>query len=168
MKTVGLVMIFAALSLAGINKAMTITASDREAYSVISMLKYIRTLISYVSTPADKILDSLLESEYKDMFFIKDARECFRRGDSFSSAWKNAIDKNKSDTCLPQDCIEKLKAFSDTFGSADKQSELEYCDTFIYYFELRQKEVHERAASAPRVYGSLGVLFGALAVIVRF
>ena len=31
-------------------------------------LKYIRTLISYVSTPADKILDSLLESEYKDMF----------------------------------------------------------------------------------------------------
>lgn len=111
MKTVGLVMIFAALSLAGINKAMTITASDREAYSVISMLKYIRTLISYVSTPADKILDSLLESEYKDMFFIKDARERFRRGDSFSSAWKNAIDKNKSDTCLPQDCIEKLKAF---------------------------------------------------------
>ena len=86
MKTVGLVMIFAALSLAGINKAMTITASDREAYSVISMLKYIRTLISYVSTPADKILDSLLESEYKDMFFIKDARERFRRGDSFSSA----------------------------------------------------------------------------------
>ena len=75
------------------------------------MLKYIRTLISYVSTPADKILDSLLESEYKDMFFIKDARERFRRGDSFSSAWKNAIDKNKSDTCLPQDCIEKLKAF---------------------------------------------------------
>lgn len=95
MKTVGLVMIFAALSLAGINKAMTITASDREAYSVISMLKYIRTLISYVSTPADKILDSLLESEYKDMFFIKDARERFRRGDSFSSAWKNAIDKKQ-------------------------------------------------------------------------
>ena len=54
MKTVGLVMIFAALSLAGINKAMTITASDREAYSVISMIKYIRTLISYVTTPADK------------------------------------------------------------------------------------------------------------------
>lgn len=140
----------------------------QEAYSVISMLKYIRTLISYVSTPADKILDSLLESEYKDMFFIKDARERFRRGDSFSSAWKNAIDKNKSDTCLPQDCIEKLKAFSDTFGSADKQSELENCDTFISYFELRQKELHERAASAPRVYGSLGVLFGALAVIVLF
>ena len=31
-----------------------------------------------------------------------------------------------------------------------------------------QKELHERAASAPRVYGSLGVLFGALAVIVLF
>ena len=90
------------------------------------------------------------------------------KGSCIESSWKNAIDKNKSDTCLPQDCLEKLKAFSDTFGSADKQSELENCDTYISYFELRQKELHERAVGAPRVYGSLGVLFGALAVIVLF
>lgn len=111
MKTVGLVMIFAALSLAGINKAMTITASDREAYSVISMLKYIRTLISYVSTPADKILDSLLESEYKDMFFIKDARERFRRGDSFSSAWKMRLIKTNPILAYRRTVLKSLRLF---------------------------------------------------------
>ncbi len=59
--------------LAGINKAMTLTASDREAYSVISLAQ---THLRYAEYPSciglpagHKILDSLLESEYKGYVF---------------------------------------------------------------------------------------------------
>ena len=80
---------------------------------------------------------------------------------------ENAIDKKQSDTVYLQDCIEKLKAFPDTFGSAENRasSKLRY----IYLFILNSgKGASRKSCECARVYGSLGVLFGALAVIVLF
>lgn len=118
--------------------------------------------------PADKIIDDLYSGEFKGVFFLPDCRKNFLNGESFSKSWKNSINSNITKTYLPKDCVEKLKSFSDMFGSSDKQSELGNCDLYISYFEGRQKELHEKAKDAPRIYSTLGILAGVLAVIVLF
>lgn len=130
------------------------------------MLKSIKAQISYRLTPAEDILNALASSNENDLFFLKDCKNYFQQGNSFSDSWKSSVKENSYKTCLNKNDLELLKSFSDIFGTSDKSGQTENCDLFISEFETLQRSAHEKAQSAPKIYNSLGLLTGILSVIL--
>lgn len=116
--------------------------------------------------PADEILENLILIDNDSSFFLKDCKNYFSEGNTFSFSWKSSLKDNSGRTCLNKSDLELLKSFSDIFGTSDKDSQMENCDLFISEFETLQKSAHEKSQNAVKIYNSLGLLTGILSVIL--
>lgn len=133
----------------------------REIEKFIRLLTSIQTQIEYALTPTDVLLQKLSESaEFRDFSFIHFVKEEFDSGKPFESAWNCALQKYAATSALQSREKEWISAFSEAFGSTDKNGQSANCTFFITQLEAWAEELQKTVQSKSRLCYALGILSG--------
>lgn len=133
----------------------------REIEKFIRLLTSIQTQIEYALTPTDVLLQKLSESvEFRDFSFIHFVKEEFDSEKPLESAWNCALQKYAATSALQSREKEWISAFSEAFGSTDKNGQSANCTFFITQLEAWAEELQKSVQSKSRLCYALGILSG--------
>ena len=159
MKFIGLVLIFTACSLAGV-----VSAAKKA-----DMMKYTEALISLISFMKFKI--SNCRTELYDIYGEFENEYMNRRGilkilkdDGF----KAALEYSCLYAGFEENEARALFDFADKLGSSDVHDQIENIDYVMKVLDARFDDQKKNYPSQKKLYISLGMLAGALAVIILF
>ncbi|MDD2955215.1 MAG: stage III sporulation protein AA [Oscillospiraceae bacterium] len=101
-----------------------------------------------------------------DELGTREDAEAVRQGVPFPQAWVQAVEKEEKRLALSPQDTGCLRQWGDFLGAADLESQLEQLRLARAVLERQREEAWERQNSLGRLYGTLGVLGGAFAVIL--
>ena len=159
MKILGMVLLFAACSFAGIISAAQKADTIKYIEALISLVSFIKFKISSCRTELNEIYGEF-ENEYM--------KKCGSLQILRDKGFKEALIYSDKRTKLPENEARTLREFAEKLGSSDVQDQLETLDATMMLLSDCRDELKEKYPSQKKLYVSLGMLAGALAVIILF
>lgn len=139
----------------------------RETEKFVRLLTAIQVQIEYALTPTENLLQKLSESaEFQDFSFIHFVKDEFRMGKSLEAAWNCALQKYVNGSALQRREQELISAFSEAFGTTDKNGQSANCAFFITQLEMQAEELRKSAQGKSRLYCAIGILSGIFLAIL--
>ena len=130
------------------------------------MLRVVRTQLECCCCPVGDVLGILGSTpDLKELVFIP---ECIKLCDSepFPQAWSDSLSARKNTVGLTSSDVSRLVSFGRSLGTTALEGQIANCDMFCADFELRLSEAREKKKKYAKVLPPLGVLAGAVIVIV--
>lgn len=133
----------------------------------IRLFTVMQTQIAYTMQPTDALLQHLCcVSEFASFSFVFYLKDAFFAGNTFSSAWKQALEKYAADSALQNGEYDLLCAFGDSFGTTDREGQTANCAYYISRLSDLLTELRKNEKNASRLYVSLGTLGGLFLTIL--
>lgn len=131
------------------------------------MISVIKTRLSYDCLPVPELLRVLCATEkLTNLRFISECAVKVESGESFPSAWKNAVESDSELCRLLGNCKTYLVQLGEDIGATDVEGQLRCCEYYEQFFgkELELREENQKKYS--KLYPSLGAMLGIAAVII--
>ena len=152
-------LLFTACSLAGIISAAQKADTIKYTEALISLVSFIKFKISSYRTELSEIY-----CEFENDYMKKSGSLQILRDKGF----KEALIYSDKRTKLPENEARTLREFAEKLGSSDVQDQLENIDAALRLLGDCRDELKEKYPSQKKMYISLGMLAGALVVIILF
>ena len=157
MKIFGLCFVFAACALTGYLVSRSGLRSIEYLHSLISFVSFVRHRIEYFRSELPVIF-----SEYEDRYlekigFLKVLRE---------SGLAAALEYCGRDIVLGQSEYRILTGFANSLGKSDAESQIRSCRSVIEALEEKLRKMNEEYPKQKKISQTLGILSGALLVIL--
>jgi len=157
LKTVGLILIFAACTFFG----FSVSRKKREAIeytgALILLIEYMRLQIRDYRSELGEIYSSYKNDFLSRIGFIDHLR---------SSGFGVALQNTYREFGIDDDLYRTLSAFSESLGRSDAQTQTDMCDRIIERLNECKNARQESYANEKKLYSALGILAGALIVII--
>lgn len=157
MKYVGLFVIFICCTVGGMAVSSALTRSMALLEGMYQFVRYVRSQVSYFKMPLDAICKGFQNECFQKMGLDKLICQV---------GLARAIEENKAQLNLSEETYAQLKAFACRMGTLSYDEQISDCD---YMTEQLEKEITAKKNEFPakkRIYSSMGVLGGAMAVLI--
>lgn len=166
-RTVGIILIFAACAACGLMKSMSLGKRVRQLESLQGAIERIATEIRYFATPTDVLMGKMdtLE-EFRELKIFGLCRGNLAEAGDFNRAWELAMQQAKPALALNDGDRETLLWFGKVLGTTDVEGETANCERFGTLLSHRVEAAREEQKKKGRMYSSLGVLAGIFFVVL--
>lgn len=159
MKILGMVLLFSACTLAGVFSAVYKAEAIKCTEAYLSLVSFIKFKISCYRTELNEIY-----CEFENEYMKKNGSLQILRDKGFKAALLHSENKVK----LPENEFKAMAGFAEKLGSSDVQGQIENLDFALKILGEFHDSLKEKYPSQKKMYISLGMLAGALAVIILF
>ncbi len=157
MKYIGLFLIFVCCTAVGMSLAGGVTRSLSLCEGMLAFVRHIRSKVSYYKAPVGEICASF-------------QNEAFRRAgvDHLISerGLSKALELERGAFSLEEDAYDALQGFAGRLGSLNYDEQIADCD---YIAEMLETAIEKKRESIPakrQIYSTMGLLGGAMAVLI--
>ncbi|MBN2909864.1 stage III sporulation protein AB [Polycladomyces sp. WAk] len=171
LKLLGAVFILVASSTAGFRVAKRYADRPRQIRALLQSLAILETEIVYGSRPLAEVMIHIADREPSPVGTL--FRECGTRlrtldGATAYECWRRAIEATWEQTALRQPEREILLHFGQTLGVSDRQDQLQHIRMAMAHLQAEEQHARDDQARYEKMCKSLGVLGGALLVILMY
>lgn len=158
LRYLGVLLVFVASTLLGFAFAGSAGSKLRNNDGLIALIRHIRQKIGFFrSTPAE-IYASFENHDLEKAGFCDALR---REGLAGALERVDCFD-------LDENCENALRQFAGQIGKSPLGEQISACDYLLELLEAEQKRLCEEYPAKRKVYSSMGMLFGIMAVILLF
>ncbi|MBQ8287191.1 MAG: stage III sporulation protein AB [Clostridia bacterium] len=157
MKFIGLFLIFVCCTAGGMALAGGVSRSLSLCEGMLAFVRHIRSRVSYYKAPVGEICTSF-------------QNEAFRRagldGLIAERGFPKALEMERGALSLEEDAYQALLSFAKRLGSLSYDEQIADCD---YVGEVLEAAIEQKRESIPakrQIYSSMGILGGAMAVLI--
>ncbi len=131
------------------------------------MLSVIANEISFVSRPADELIDELAKrQELSQLKFIPTCREYISGGCDFKAAWQNSLKRPENVRFLKKSDVLLLISFAEGFGVTDSDGQLSNCSLHRNFLRDNINDAKLQRDKYSKMSSGLGLLCGIGVVVV--
>jgi len=167
---IGIALIMAATTLAGAFYANRPLFRIKDLKSIKRALIILKCEIVYAQTELPiAMINIARRSEEPASFIFKDLGEGLKKienGKGVSDIWEEALANNEKHSFMVKEDYEYLTSFGKTLGYLDTTMQTDNIEVAIKYIEDKVEELEGTAYKNKKMYQSLGVIFGALLVVI--
>ncbi|WP_261301217.1 stage III sporulation protein SpoIIIAB [Paenibacillus andongensis] len=171
LKFVGGVLIIGAATLFGFLKAAHYVRRPKQIRSLISALGRMETEIMYALTPLPEAFASLskqVAEPLSSLFRITSERLSKSDGKSTREIWQWSVNDVWTRTSMKQAEQEVVLQLGAVLGLTDRSDQIKHLRLAISQLQTEETESREEQNRYEKMWKSLGVLIGALIVIVMY
>jgi stage III sporulation protein AB len=171
LKFVGGVLIIGAATLFGFLKAAHYVRRPKQIRSLISALGRMETEIMYALTPLPEAFASLskqVAEPLSSLFRITSERLSKSDGKSTREIWQWSVNDVWTRTSMKQAEQEVVLQLGTVLGLTDRSDQIKHLRLAISQLQTEETESREEQSRYEKMWKSLGVLIGALIVIVMY
>lgn len=171
LKLLGAVLVLFAATMAGIQWSRRYANRPAQIRSLRSALQRLETEIGYGSTPLPIALNQIAQqapSPISELFSGVVDRLIQQPDDSLLDSWREGLSARWENTVLRHSEKEILLHFGTTLGSSDREDQIKHIRLVIANLLVEEENAREEQSKYEKLCKSLGVLAGALAVILMF
>ena len=157
MKYVGLFLIFVCCTAAGMSAAGSVTRSLSLCEGMLRFVRHIRSQVSYYRAPVGEICTSFENEAFQRAGLDRLIAE---RG------FANAICEIEGALSVEEDAYHALQSFARRLGSLSYDEQIADCDYIAKTLEDAIVKKRESIHAKRQIYSSLGLLGGAMVVLI--
>lgn len=157
MKYVGLFLIFVSCTAGGMMLAGGVTRSLSLCEAMLAFIRHIRGKVSYYKSPVGDICSSF-QNEVFRRFGID--RLIIEQG------FSRALELERGALSMEEDAYGALRDFATRLGSLSYDEQIADCDYVAETLEAAIAQKREAISSKRQIYSMMGMLSGAMAVLV--
>jgi len=132
---------------------------------VIRLYRYLHDRLKYMQPGVMPLIDAAVSSgEFEKLRFLRECRDNMKDSGDFSESWRKAVGNNAFS--LGKEAVAVMASLSGVLGKTDLESQLAAIDYGASLLEKRLESAREYARRHQRLYRTLGVLAGALVVVL--
>lgn len=158
MRYLGVLLIFLASTVLGFALAGSEQSKLRQNDGLIDLLRHIRQKIGFFKSTPGEIYATFENRELERAGFCEALRKY---------GLQNALERVKCFD-LDENCERALLEFAEKIGKSPLGEQISGCDYMLELLETNQKRLCEEYPAKKKVYSSLGMLFGMMAVLLLF
>jgi len=171
MKILGAVLIIGASTLFGYYKASLYAARPRQIRQLIHALKRLATEIGYGSTPLPEALarlSSQCSRPLNRMFGIIADRLRTGSSDTAKDVWQESVRLFWGQTAMKSPERETMLELGSSLGISDRENQLKHIELAVTLLQHEEAAARDEQLKYEKLSRSLGVLGGALIVILIY
>lgn len=171
MKLLGAIIIIAASTLYGLYRASMFAERPRQIRGLIHGLNRLSTEIGYGSTPLPDALAKLAGQMKKPLAeLFSSIADKLQPGMSVTvkEAWQTTVDAMWSRTAMKRSEKEALLELGQSLGVSDREDQLKHLQLAVKQLQHEEAEARDEQLKYEKLCRSLGVLGGALIVILIY
>lgn len=157
MKYIGLFLIFVSCTAGGMSIAGCFTRSLSLCEGLLQFLRHIRSQVSFYKTPVSDMCASFHHEAFQQNHLDELIAQ---RG------LTDALSEKEGVFLLEEDTFRGLLSFADRLGRLTYEEQIADCDCVIGMLEDAIAKKRENIPAKRQIYSSLGVLGGAMAVLI--
>lgn len=157
MKYIGLFLIFVCCTAVGVSAAGSVSRSLSLCEGMLRFVRHIRNQVSYYRSPIRDICTSFENEAFRRSGFDRLISE---RG--FSSA----LEEMQGALSMEEDAYSALQSFAKRLGSLSYEEQISDCDYMARALEDAISKKRESMHAKRQIYSSLGLLGGAMVVLI--
>lgn len=157
MKYVGLFVIFVCCTAAGMSAAGSVTRSLSLCEGMLRFVRHIRSQVSYYRAPVGEICTSFENDAFERTGLDRLIAE---RG------FPAALEEMQGALSMEEDAYHALQAFAKRLGSLSYDEQIADCDYIAKTLEDAILKKRESIHAKRQIYSSLGLLGGAMVVLI--
>ncbi len=157
MKYIGLFLIFVTCTAGGMTLAGGVSRSLSLCEGMLAFIRHIRGRVSYYKSPVGEICTSFCHEAFRRSEMDRQIAE---RG------FSEALRLQRGALSLDTDTYEALCAFAERLGSLSYDEQIADCDYIGQMLETAIAQKRESIPAKRQIYSSLGLLGGAMAVLI--
>ena len=169
MRIVGAVIVIGASTIAGIYYGNLETYRMRDLLEFKKALSILRSQIEYARTPLPEAMQAISARVRESMgkiFGMCAELLVYERNEKVAHIWEASVEQHKDALFLTQEDVEQLKGFGAQLGNLDSEAQIMNISMLIDYIDGRVAHLNESRDKNRKLYRSLGILGGALIVII--
>ncbi|HBI72017.1 MAG TPA: stage III sporulation protein AB [Lachnospiraceae bacterium] len=135
------------------------------------LIVLLRGDIRYANTPLPEAISSIARKSpdiFKTFFQSTSQRLQELSGQTFAEIWKDAVNKELTETSLTKKDKQHLAGFGENLGYLDKDMQINTLDLYITQLEDEITETSKTVKEKAYLYNSLGIMAGIFISIVMF
>lgn len=170
-KSFALIMLFLVCALSGFSIARLYVRRTEELRQLRGALSFLETEITYGTTPLHEALRQIGEREAGPvgLFFSRVAeRLCKKDGTSAFDCWQNVLFRMKTELSLLERDRHIMLRLGQKLGLSDKGDQLHHLRLAQANLEIEEAQAMKEQEKYEKMCRSLGVLVGALLVILLY
>ncbi|MEW9699141.1 stage III sporulation protein SpoIIIAB [Paenibacillus sp. SI8] len=171
LKFIGAVLLIGAAALLGFLQAAQYARRPKQIRLLISALQRMETEIIYALTPLPEAFASLsrqLAEPLSSLFRLTSERLLGQIGVSTSEIWRQTVKEVWKRTSLKQAEQEVVLQLGSVLGLTDRGDQVKHLRLAISQLQSEETESRDEQRRYEKMWKSLGVLIGALIVIVMY
>jgi len=169
MRIIGAIIVIGASTAAGIYYGNIETYRLRDLLEFKKALAILRSQIEYARTPlpeATRLISVRVRESVGNVFAMFADLLTLQRNEQVADLWAAAVETHGDGLFLSQEDTERLKAFGAQLGDLDSGAQVMNISMLIDYIDDCAAQLQESRGKNRKLYQSLGVLGGALLVII--
>lgn len=170
-KLAGAAVVLATATLAGFHQASLLARRPREIGDLIAALSRLQTDVGYGVTPLPDALRGAAGSAREPVSgLLRAVADELGRPDGRTAAecWEAVWTKGWALTSMKRNELDHLLALGPTLGVSDRSDQTRHLALTIHRLQADEREANEIRGRYEKMWRSLGVLSGALAVILLY
>lgn len=157
LKYVGLFVIFVCCTAAGLSAAGSVTRSLSLCEGMLRFVRHIRNQVSYYRAPIGEICTSFENEAFHRSGFDRLIADC---------GFVSALEEMQGALSMEEDAYSALQSFAKRLGSLSYDEQISDCDYIARTLEDAILKKRESIHAKRQIYSSLGLLGGAMAVLI--
>ena len=148
---------------AGLARALSDRVSTLEC--TIRLYRWIYDRLKYMQPGVMALVGAAYRSgEFERLKFLTQCHKNMKDSGDFSESWRQAVENNAG--AVGKEAAAVMASLSEVLGKTDLESQLAAIDYGAVLLEQRLNDAREYAKRHQRLYRTLGVLAGALVVVL--
>lgn len=171
LKFVGGVLIFGAAAMFGFLQAAHYVRRPKQIRLLINALGRMETEIAYALTPLPEAFSSLskqVAEPLSSLFRLMSERLLTSSGESTRELWQKTVSEVWTRTSMRQPEQEVILQLGPVLGLSDQSDQIKHLRLAIAQLQSEETDARDEQQRYEKMWKSLGVLIGALIVILMF
>ena len=169
LRIIGALIVLGASTIAGVYYGNIETYRMRDLLEFKKALSILRSQIEYARTPLPEAMQSIsvrVRESVGKVFEMCAELLVYERNEKIAHIWEASVEQHKNALFLTQEDVEQMKGFGAQLGNMDSEAQIMNISMLIDYIDERVSHLNESRDRNGKLYRSLGVLGGALIVII--
>lgn len=171
LKVIGSVLVMGGSSAIGYALSGSYSNRPKQLKTLQSLLQILENEIRYMSSVIVDCFEKIYKSTNSPVsLFFKTTLEYLNNADgtemNLAQAWEKSIRKHLRDTALNKEDADILISFGKMLGNSDLQGQIKNITFTLYQLDLQEQKAEELKKKYDTMYKTLGVLGGAVAVVL--
>ena len=169
MRIAGAIIVIGASTIAGIYYGNLETYRMRDLLEFKKALSILRSQIEYARTPLPEAMQAISARVRKPLgkiFEMCAELLVYERNEKVVHIWEASVEQHKEALFLTEEDVSQFKGFGAQLGNLDSYAQIMNISMLIGYIDERVGHLNESRDKNRKLYRSLGVLGGALIVII--
>mgnify|MGYP001054977564 CR=1 FL=1 len=169
LKIIGSVLIIAGSSIIGFTLSSTYSKRPVQLKTLQSLIQMLENEIRFMSSIITDAFERIGRSSDNPVALIFTTTLKYLDNEEFTSiaqAWESSVNENIGKTALTREDAEILVSFGNMLGNSDIQGQIKNITHTLQQLNLQQQKAEEAKKKYDTMYKTLGILGGAVAVIL--